>query len=211
MSMPRLTVVQHAPTEGPGRLRTWADARGIDLDVRPADQAFKEPADGLALLGGPESVADPSPRLRHEIEAVRDVLARRPQLPVLGICLGAQILASALGAEVAPIGFVEAGWAWIDANTPTARFRALQWHADGFALPPGAARIATGERWREQGFRLGPVVGLQFHPEWDPATRRELAAAGDMPFDVEAPERFDVEVDLWFTALLDRWAVALRR
>lgn len=133
-------------------------------------------ADGVSavvVFGGPQCVTeiDQYPYLRDEITWLGALV--RAGVPVLGICLGAQLIASALGARVGPHpeGLREIGYHPID---PTERgrglledgFHAYQWHREGFELPEGAELLATGRMFRNQAFRLGATVyGLQFHPE----------------------------------------------
>ena len=125
------------------------------------------------IFGGPQSVTeiDQFPYLGDEIAWAGEQL--RASAPVLGICLGAQIIASALGAKVAshPDGLREIGYHPIhptDAGRALIEdgFHAYQWHREGFELPDGAELLATGTMFRNQAFRVGATsYGLQFHPE----------------------------------------------
>ncbi|HEV2780893.1 MAG TPA: glutamine amidotransferase [Actinophytocola sp.] len=127
----------------------------------------------LVLLGGPVSAYEDEsyPFLKAEKALVRDRVARRR--PLLGICLGAQVIASALGARVYPARPKEIGWAPVQlteagAGSPLGELTGpvLHWHGDTFDLPEGAIHLASTPAYRNQAFALGPhVLGVQFHPE----------------------------------------------
>lgn len=157
----------------------------------------------LVVLGGPVGVYDSRtyPVLAEEI----DLLAQRIAAgrPTFGICLGAQLMAAALGARVAPTGTREIGFAPLDLTDagragPLAALEGvsvLHWHGDMFDIPVGAVRLAATAACPNQAFALGPnVMGVQFHPETDAARLEswlighavELAAAGIDPRDLRA-------------------------
>jgi GMP synthase-like glutamine amidotransferase len=160
---------QHLETAPPAKLARWLQARGIAYVVDrswlgrqlpdPADYAF------VASLGhdlGAGDTHDPA------VAAERVLLGRAVALgvPVLGLCYGAQVLAAVLGARVAAAAAPELGWREIETDDP-GRVPAgpwLAWHYDRFSTPPGATEIArTADA--SQAFRLGPHLGVQFHPE----------------------------------------------
>ncbi|GAB2572104.1 type 1 glutamine amidotransferase [Leucobacter ruminantium] len=171
---------------GPDRLANWSKERGVKLDVRNPDTPSEMPAsletfDGLIVLGGEMGDGDTS---KHPwLEQVRDTLreAHAVGLPTLGICLGGQLLASALGGTVEPgDAGLEAGAIPItpleDAtNDPLMQgmpgtFYSGSFHNDAISrLPPDAVLLATGERYSNQAFRCGSSWGVQFHPELNPA------------------------------------------
>jgi len=160
-------VVQHAPLEGPGLVAEALRARGVPARVVHAYAGDEVPrsiagAPGLVLLGGPMGVYERT-RYAHidqEIRLAEQALAS--DVPILGICLGSQILAAALGARVAPAAFQEIGWLPIDL-APAARgdrlfsgietaVVPLHWHGDAFDLPAGAVSLASSEATACQAF-----------------------------------------------------------
>ncbi len=137
---------------------------GVDLD-RPK---------AVAIMGGAMSVNDPLPWLAAEIEAIKHFLQR--DIPIIGHCLGGQLLAKALGAEVQAMAFQEVGWQRLQqtshaANSPwfshlPAEFELFQWHGDTFDLPPGAQHLLSNSWCQNQAFAWGDkVLALQSHPE----------------------------------------------
>ena len=146
------------------------------VSPRPAQQFIIQSA-GLILLGGPMSANDPLPFLHHQLEALEIALAR--QIPILGICLGAQLLAKAAGGNIyrnhnKEIGFYDVhltneGRADPILGKLNATECVFHWHSDTFDLPAGAKLLATSSLTRNQAFRIGEsAYGLQFHPEVKP-------------------------------------------
>jgi GMP synthase (glutamine-hydrolysing) len=172
----------HVPFEGLGRIGAVLQAGGIevrcaDLHLPGAVLPDTADADGLIFMGGPMSVNDDLAYLRQERELIREAVERGQ--PVLGVCLGAQLIAAALGAAVYPNHTKEIGWydiQFTDAGAGDPLFRGLgkretvlQWHGETFDLPEGAVLLATSEACVNQAFRLGDrVYGLQFHLEATP-------------------------------------------
>jgi GMP synthase (glutamine-hydrolysing) len=172
-----LLVIQHVSWEGPHRI---LDAFGhlAVKTVRPlAGDPLPEPREvsGAVVMGGPMNVdeLDRHPALASE----REWLARalHHQLPVLGVCLGAQLLARALGAAVRPGEEPEIGFAPVRVSDPddpvlgplAPRTPVLHWHVDVFDLPGGAQPLASSARSAHQAFRHGSAWGVLFHPEAD--------------------------------------------
>ncbi|MGN6152954.1 MAG: type 1 glutamine amidotransferase [Lysobacteraceae bacterium] len=206
----RLTVVQHHPDEGPGRIAAWASRRGIALDIvaRHAGAPLDAPADGVIVLGGPESAIAPQGAFAEELAWLRRIVRERPALPVLGICLGAQLLARALGGQVGRAACAEVGWSAVTIidGAESSTLRVLQWHEDAFTVPPGATMIAVGTGHPVQGFRHGSRVGLQFHPEWDDALVSALHRGDpDCPLGTAPAVLEHATVAVWFEGFLDRW------
>jgi GMP synthase (glutamine-hydrolysing) len=180
--MTRLLVVQHEPSAPPGLLAPAAAATGVELRmVAASDQPVPvtlDGADGLVVLGGVMDADETHayPHLARTMDLVRDAAAR--SAPTLGICLGAQLAAAALGGRAypGPAG-EELGWTKVElteAGRTDPVTGALQepaelfeWHHDTFDPPPGATLLAGGAVYSSQAFRLGSVVAVQFHPEVD--------------------------------------------
>jgi GMP synthase-like glutamine amidotransferase len=179
-------VLQHVPFEGIGSMASWLEAQ--NADVRYA-RLFEDPTlpelNGLDLIiamGGPMSVNDESalPWLRPEKQFIVAAVARG--VPVVGVCLGAQLIASALGSRVYPNPQKEIGWFQIEAtpaHESTFRFpekcTVFHWHGETFDLPPGAVRLAKSAACENQAFQIGrQVIGLQFHLETTPESAAAL-------------------------------------
>ncbi len=175
--MHRLAIIQHVPFEGPGYLKKWAVMRGRlpHLIRRYRGDALPEPPDMTAavILGGPMNVDDEVqyPWLAEEKQWLAGLIERG--VPVVGICLGAQLLAQVLGGEVFAGPYPEIGWFPVQRVTDAAPFTALpeewtplHWHGDTFTLPPGGQWLARSEAYPAQAFRWEKhVLGLQFHLE----------------------------------------------
>jgi GMP synthase-like glutamine amidotransferase len=178
----RVLVFRHVPFEHLGRIEPELARRGIGFDYADLYQsgaAAPGPAsyDGLIFMGGPMSVNDGLPYLEWEARAI--VQAVEAHRPVLGVCLGAQLIAKALGARVYPNPVKEIGWFEIELTGESAadplfagaaaRETVLQWHGETFDLPPGAVWLASSTACRHQAFRVGAsAYALQFHLEVTP-------------------------------------------
>ena len=174
-------VLQHVAFEGPGALAPAIRDTGAGLEVVRIDQGDAVPAPdeadalaGLVVMGGPMSVHDDLGWLADERALLRAAVeARRP---VLGVCLGAQQLAAALGATVTQGAVPECGAGEVHLTTdaiadpvfgpaPTP-LPCVHWHGDTFSLPEGAVRLAGNDAYENQAFRIGArAYGLQFHVE----------------------------------------------
>lgn len=173
-------LLQHVPFEGPGSIAPWLSSRGANISTTRFFDAPALPAprglDLVIALGGPMSVNDEAalPWLVDEKRFIREAIG--VGVPVLGICLGAQLIASALGARVYPAPQKEIGWFDIEAvPDPEAvfdlppRIPVFHWHGETFDLPPGAVRLARSKACANQAFRIGRrVLALQFHLETTP-------------------------------------------
>jgi len=195
----RVYVIQHVPFEGPARIADWAASRGHSLSAIPAQDAARlslDPADLLVVMGGPMGVYDTA---EHPwLTAEKDAIARAIHggTAVLGICLGAQLVAHVLGAEVGrnpepeigwfPVTLTEAGMRSRVFGALPVEFIAGHWHGDTFEIPPRAVRLASSAACANQAFEYdgGRVAGVQFHLEWDRialATLVEHAGTDLMP------------------------------
>jgi GMP synthase-like glutamine amidotransferase len=177
--------IQHVPYEGLGHAETWLSRVGAEVSCTRmfAGDALPPPAsvELLVVLGGPMSVNDGAalPWLAAEKAFIAAVIAAGT--PVLGICLGAQLIAAALGAPVGPSREREVGWWPVDRvlTDPGSssgaifpfpdRVTCLQWHGESFARPVGAAHLARSPGCEDQAMQVGRrVIGVQFHPEATP-------------------------------------------
>lgn len=179
----RVLAFRHVPFEHLGQIQPALESRGIGFayaDLYRDSAPLPDPADyaGLIFMGGPMSVNDGLPYLEREMAWIAAAVGRGQ--PVLGVCLGAQLIAKALGGRVYRNPVKEVGWFDIE-FTPTAARDPLfactrpletvfHWHGETFELPPGAAHLAHSAACRNQAFRAGRnVYGLQFHLEVTPA------------------------------------------
>jgi len=172
-----VAIFRFSPTEGPGRFAHWLDAQGVPRCLIALDEGENVPRDasafsGIGLMGGPMSANDALPWNASLIELLRGAVAA--DVPVIGHCLGGQLLAKALGAPVKQTSTPEIGWGEVrvlDADGANAwfagreSFTAFQWHYDEFALPAGATRVLTNAYNAEQAYTLGKHIGLQCHIE----------------------------------------------
>lgn len=182
----RAHVLQHVPFEDIGSMALWLAERKADVTyTRFFENAALPSLNGIDLIivmGGPMSVNDESTLswLQPEKQFVREAVVKG--VPVLGVCLGAQLIADALGARVYPNTQKEIGWFPIEAtSTDPNAFRfpekctVFHWHGETFDLPSGAARLAKSAACENQAFQIGEhVIGLQFHLETTPESARSI-------------------------------------
>jgi GMP synthase-like glutamine amidotransferase len=179
----RVLVFRHTASDDLGLIAPALDEQGIlrryaDLYSHPCAESLVNEADALIFMGGPMSANDGHPYIQREIQYIRDAKERGQM--VLGVCLGAQLIAKALGASVHANTVKEIGWAPVTftpaaANDPL--FAGLHeaemifhWHGETFTVPPGAELLGSSEACRNQAFRVGNrIYGLQFHLEVTPS------------------------------------------
>ncbi len=177
--MKPVLVLQHLSADGPAYLGTWLRREGLAFEVRntEAGQAFPASIEGfgaLAILGGEMSANDPLPSLRQAEALVLQAMDRG--VPVIGHCLGGQLMARALGMCIGASPRPEVGWQPLQVlgseaasewfGGPGSR-HVFQWHYEAFDLPPGAQLLAGSAACPHQAFAIGPHLGMQFHVEVD--------------------------------------------
>lgn len=183
----RVHYLQHVPFEGLGSIEPWLIAAGHEITHTAFFQSRELPApheiDLLIAMGGPMSVNEEEtfPWLVQEKTFVRVCIDAGK--PVLGICLGAQLIAAAMGARVYPNPLAEIGWFPIEGVPPRATdtftfpssLDVFHWHGETFDLPEDAVHLAKSEGCKNQAFQLGrSVIGMQFHLETTPDSARKL-------------------------------------
>lgn len=190
--MPPVVVLQHVACEEAGAIADALQRRGLASRIVRIDKGEPVPQtfDGAALLvmGGPMGVyeTDRYPHLRDELRLIEDAV--RHTRPVLGVCLGSQLVAAALGARVYPGGYKEIGWYPVELSAAAAtdplfhdaprRFTPLVWHGDMFDLPHGAVALASSALTPCQAFRYGDAAyGLLFHLELSAAQLAAMVSA----------------------------------
>jgi len=187
---PTLLAIQHVPWEGPHRILDACGALRVHTVKPLAGQPLPahEEVAGAVVMGGPMNVDEVErfPALAAEREWLAEAVRR--ELPVFGICLGAQLLARALGAGVRAGEGPEIGFAPVAVSDPddpvlgglAPSTEVLHWHGDVFDLPDGAQPLASSERTEHQAFRLGNAWGALFHPEADFALVEAWLAVPEM-------------------------------
>lgn len=175
--MKSVAIFRFSPIEGPGYFATFLDNNHIPWQLICIDQGESLPVNinpfsGLVLMGGPMSVNDSLPWIEPLLALIEQAVAH--EVPVLGHCLGGQLMSKALGGivEVSPIK--ELGWGKVSvADNPVARewlgdlkeFESFHWHGETFSLPAGAALLLSSDYCQNQAFALGIHLGMQCHVE----------------------------------------------
>ena len=199
--MKPVAIFRHAPSEGPGYFATFLDRNGIPWQLFRIDAGDAVPDDphrfgGLVFMGGPMSVNDDLPWVPRATALIRQAVAAG--IPVLGHCLGGQLMAKALGGTVGMNPVKEIGWGEVSVAKSAAaanwlgeigKFDAFHWHGETFTLPPGAEAILSSPYCVNQAYVLGNSLGMQCHvemteamvQEWCEAGAGEIAAAASSP------------------------------
>lgn len=174
-------VLKHVANEGAGTIHDFLIEQKIPVRFIELYRGEPVPDDlsrvrAVCVMGGPMNVDEEEkhPFLKAEKALIRRLI--QEEIPVLGVCLGSQLIAAALGKKVYKASAPEIGWSDVTltpaastdpvfSTLPQRPIQVLQWHEDTFDLPDGAVLLAEGDRVRHQAFRIGSVVGLQFHVE----------------------------------------------
>ncbi|MDV6342694.1 type 1 glutamine amidotransferase [Nitrosomonas sp. Is24] len=175
--MKPVAIFRHIPIEGPGYFATFLDNNHIPWRLIKIDAGEQPPASidgfsGLVFMGGTMSVNDDLPWIEQELTLIRQAIAQ--DVPVLGHCLGGQLMAKALDGVVSANPVKEMGWGEVTVpDNPVARawfgdlttFNSFHWHGEAFTIPQGATRILSSPYCENQAFALGMHLGMQCHVE----------------------------------------------
>lgn len=176
--MKPVAIIRHHHTEGPGYFATYLERCGLPWTLVTIDAGARVPDDpqlfsGIGLMGGPMSVNDPLPWVEPVLGLIRASVAAG--VPVIGHCLGGQLMAKALGGTVTRNPVREIGWGMVKAcDSSAARrwfgedmttFTAFHWHGETFSVPPGAHALLTSPHCPNQAFGLGRHIAMQCHVE----------------------------------------------
>jgi GMP synthase-like glutamine amidotransferase len=235
--MKPVAIFRHSPTEGPGYFATYLDSRNLPWRLVALDRGEAVPShagdfSGLVFMGGPMSVNDDLPWIAPVLNLIRK--AAPADIPVLGHCLGGQLMSKALGGSVGRNPVKEIGWGEIEvADNPQARawfgpgitrFESFHWHGETFTIPPGAVRVMGNRNCENQGFVAGKNLGMQCHVEmteqlidsWCESGAEEIAGSKASPA-VQSPEQMKTMMREKIVAmrrvadrLYDRWVEGLK-
>lgn len=218
--MKPVAIFRHAPTEGPGYFADFLDQEGIPRKLIRIDAGDVLPASarefsGLVFMGGPMSVNDDLPWIAPVLALIREAVDAG--IPVLGHCLGGQLMSRALGGVVGRNPVKEIGWGMVEAaHNPAARhwfgdrntFNAFHWHGETFSIPDGAVNILASAHCPNQAFAFGKHLGFQCHiemttgmiMEWCRIGREEIAQAIVSP-GVQKVEEIEFDIEARVVAL----------
>ena len=184
-----VAICRCAPQEGPGYFATYLSVHGIPWRLVKLDESEMLPEtgaiSGLAMMGGAMSVNDDLPWIAPMLDLIRRAVGRR--MPVIGHCLGGQLLSKALGGEVRANPVKEIGWGEIEVVDPRqaadwgpgASFSSFHWHGETFSIPPGAMRIWASAHCANQAFLYGSSIGMQSHIEMTEEMVETWCASGE--------------------------------
>jgi GMP synthase-like glutamine amidotransferase len=233
--MKPIAIFRHSPGEGPGYFATFLDRHSLPWTLFRLDDGVSPPPtsaefSGLCFMGGPMSVNDDLPWIPQTLRLIRE--ADAAGIPVIGHCLGGQLMAKALGGAVAGNAVKEIGWGLVEATADavaadwlgdTPRFEAFHWHGETFSIPPGATRILRSPHCANQAFVRGPHLGLQCHVEMTESMirlwcRQWAAENAPASASVQTPAEMQDDMEARIAAmrvvadrLYTRWTGGLRR
>lgn len=188
--MKPIAIFRHAPSEGAGYISDFLDEKKIPWQLIRIDAGEAVPQNaaqfsGLVLMGGPMSVNDPLPWIAPVLALIQQAVAQ--DIPVLGHCLGGQLMTRALGGVVTQNPLKEIGWGKVevdDSNEARAwfgelkSFSAFHWHGETFSLPDGARHLLSSQYCHNQAYAMGKHLALQCHVEMTEAMIREWCEIG---------------------------------
>ena len=210
-----VAIFRHSPTEGPGYFAIFLEQHGIPWQLIAIDEGEAVPQDacgfsGLCFMGGPMSVNDPLPWIDSVCKLIGDAVTR--DIPVIGHCLGGQLMSKALGGTVTRNPVKEIGWSDAAGEDDAVARRWLgsyagksgtvfQWHGETFSIPKGATRLFTNSYCANQMFALGPHLAMQCHVEmtpemiatWCDQWADEALSVADQP-SAQTPEVMQAEI-----------------
>ncbi len=234
--MKPVAIFRHSNTEGPGYFATYLERKSVPWKLVALDTGEPVPKNarefsGLAFMGGPMSVNDPLPWIPLVLELIREGV--RKDVPVIGHCLGGQLMSKAFGGTVGANPVKEIGWGevripdnsvareWFGSLEP---FLSFHWHGETFTIPPGGTRIASSTHCANQAFVIGKHLGMQCHVEMTPEMIRTWYTTGRDEIDasggpgVQQPEDMEAAIDERIanlnavaTRLYDKWIEGLAK
>ncbi len=199
--MKPIAIFRHSPIEGAGYFASFLDQHNLAWKLIRIDAGDPVPRDardfsGLVFMGGPMSVNDDLPWIAQAEALIRDAVAR--DIPLLGHCLGGQLMSKALGGVVSKNPVKELGWSEVSVSTnPTShewfgeirKFDAFHWHGETFSLPQGAVHLLSSAHCANQAYAIGKHLAMQCHVEMTEPMIREWCRAGadEIAANVDSP------------------------
>lgn len=205
--MKPVAIFRHSPGEGPGYFATFLDRHSIPWQLVKLDEGEAPPKSasnfsGLCFMGGHMSVNDDIEWIPPLLDLIRSAVEQ--EIPVLGHCLGGQLMSKALGGVISRNPVKEIGWGTVRVLDPewlpdTQDFLSYHWHGETFTIPEGARRVMESEYCGNQAFAMGPHLALQCHVEmtedmvrrWSESGSREIERAGDTPSVQKQPQQLE--------------------
>lgn len=218
--MKPVAIIRHSLTEGPGHFATFLEHNSLPWELIRIDAGDSLPMapdrfSGLCLMGGPMSVNDELPWIPPLLDLIRQTMASNR--PVIGHCLGGQLMSKALGGRVTRNAAKEIGWHPVSiVQSPDAQqwfgdmtgFESFHWHGETFSIPAGATRILQSVACTNQAFVLGKHLGMQCHVEMSAEMIREWCRSGAGEIEacgtqatVQRPEQMEVDIEARLKAL----------
>jgi GMP synthase-like glutamine amidotransferase len=214
-TMKPIAIFRHAATEGPGFFADFLDSKGIPwklvrIDAGDTLPMTAEDFSGLVFMGGPMSVNDDLPWIPSVLALIREAVEKG--IPVLGHCLGGQLMSKALGGTISRNPVKEIGWGELQAASSDEarrwfgaieRFPGFHWHGETFSIPPGATAILSSAYCPHQAFSYGKHLGFQCHVEmnadmvrtWCEVGQDEISASSTSP-GVQSVEEITQDLDM---------------